>query len=130
MSTIDCPWTAQLLDQGYCIIPDAVPAATIAALAADLDPVFAATPFGQGHFYGYRTKRFGSLLKRSRHAEAITLAPTILAMAEAVLGAACDRIQLNVAQAIEIPQVRSSNFRIATTICGTAPRASTNISSM
>jgi ectoine hydroxylase-related dioxygenase (phytanoyl-CoA dioxygenase family) len=102
MSTIDCPWTAQLLDQGYCIIPDAVPAATIAALAADLDPVFAATPFGQGHFYGYRTKRFGSLLKRSRHAEAIVLAPTILAMAEAVLGAACDRIQLNVAQAIEI----------------------------
>ena len=36
MSTIDCPWTAQLLDQCYCIIPDAVPAATIAALAADL----------------------------------------------------------------------------------------------
>jgi ectoine hydroxylase-related dioxygenase (phytanoyl-CoA dioxygenase family) len=102
MSTTDCPWTAQLLDQGYCIIPDAVPAATISALDADLDPVFAATPFGQGYFYGYRTKRFGSLLKRSRHAEAITLAPTILAMAEAVLGAACDRIQLNVAQAIEI----------------------------
>lgn len=97
-----CPWTARLLEQGYCIIPDAVPRAVIAALAADLDPVFAATPFGQGHFYGYRTKRFGGLLRRSRHAEALVMAPPVLAMAQAVLGDACDRIQLNVAQAIEI----------------------------
>ncbi|WP_454885443.1 phytanoyl-CoA dioxygenase family protein [Sphingomonas oryzagri] len=95
-------WTDQLLDQGYCIIPDAVPATVIASLDADLDPVFAATPFGQGRFYGFRTKRFGSLLKRSRHAEALVMEPTILAMAQAVLGDACDRIQLNVAQAIEI----------------------------
>jgi len=97
-----CARTAQLLEQGYCIIPDAVCAETIWALDADLDPVFEATPFGQGHFYGYRTKRFGSLLKRSRHAEALVMAPTILAMAHSVLGPACDRIQLNVAQAIEI----------------------------
>lgn len=97
-----CPWTAQLLEQGYCVIPDAVCADTITALAADLDPIFAATPFGQGHFYGYRTKRFGGLLKRSRHAEALVMAPTILSMAQSVLSPACDRIQLNVAQAIEI----------------------------
>lgn len=97
-----CPWTDQILKQGYCIIPDAVCAETIVALTADLDPVFAATPFGQGHFYGYRTKRFGSLLKRSRHAEALVMAPAILSMAQSVLSSACDRIQLNVAQAIEI----------------------------
>lgn len=95
-------WTDQLRHQGYCIIPDAVPATVIASLDADLDPIFAATPFGQGRFYGFRTKRFGSLLKRSRHAEALVMDPTILAIAQAVLGDACDRIQLNVAQAIEI----------------------------
>src|SRR3546814_276232 len=98
----DCRWTAHLLRQGYCIIPDAVPAATVEALNADLDPVFAATPFGQGRFYGYRTKRFGSLLKRSRHAEALVMAPTLFSLVETVLAGACDRIQLNVAQAIEI----------------------------
>ena len=97
-----CPWTAQLLAQGYCIVPDALHAETIAALEADLDPVFAATPFGQGRFYGYRTKRFGSLLKRSPYAQGLVMAPAILAMAETVLRPACDRIQLNVAQAIEI----------------------------
>lgn len=74
-------WTDQLLAEGYCIIPDALPAATIAALDADLDLVFRSTPFGQGRFYGNRTKRFGGLLKRSLHAQALILQPTILAIA-------------------------------------------------
>ncbi|WP_236036125.1 phytanoyl-CoA dioxygenase family protein [Rhizorhabdus histidinilytica] len=90
------------MSDGYCIIPDALPAATVAALDADLDPVFAATPFCQGRFYGERTKRFGSLLRRSPHTAKLVLNPMILSMVEAVLGSACDRIQLNVAQAIEI----------------------------
>lgn len=95
-------WTATLLEQGYCIIPGALPDETIEALAADLDPVFAATPFGQGNFYGFRTKRFGGLLKRSPHTEALVMQSDILAMVQQVLGNACERIQLNVAQAIEI----------------------------
>jgi ectoine hydroxylase-related dioxygenase (phytanoyl-CoA dioxygenase family) len=103
-------WTAKLLHQGYCIIPDAVPTSTIAALDADLDPIFAATPFGRGNFYGYRTKRFGSLLKRSRHAETLVMVPTILALAETVLAPGCERIQLNVAQAIEIHPGEPSQF--------------------
>lgn len=101
-ASLPCRWTAQLLDRGFCIIPDAVPRATIAALEADLDPVFTATPFGQGRFYGNNTKRFAGLLKRSCHAQALVMAPSILAIAETVLRPACDRIQLNVAQAIEI----------------------------
>jgi ectoine hydroxylase-related dioxygenase (phytanoyl-CoA dioxygenase family) len=95
-------WIDLLVHQGYCIIPDALPAASIAVLEADLDPVFTATPFGQGRFYGFRTKRFGSLLRRSPHVEPLVMHPGILAIAEAVLGEACDRIQLNVAQGIEI----------------------------
>lgn len=91
-----------LRDSGYCIVPDLVPQATIEAFAADLDPVFAATPFGSGNFYGQRTKRFGSLLKRSIHAEALVREPIILAAVQSILGDACERIQLNVAQAIEI----------------------------
>jgi hypothetical protein len=93
---------AKLLNDGYCIIPDILPTATLAALDADLVPVFEQTPFGHGNFYGFRTKRFGGLLKRSAHAEELVMAPTILSIANEILGAACDRIQLNVAQAIEI----------------------------
>lgn len=95
-------WANLLLGQGYCTIPDLLPAPLIAALEADLEPAFAATPMCQGQFYGNRTRRFGSLLKRSRHAEALVLEPTIASLASAVLGGGCDRIQLNVAQAIEI----------------------------
>nr|WP_117351255.1 phytanoyl-CoA dioxygenase family protein [Blastomonas fulva] len=91
-----------LLDRGFCIVPDLVPRATIEALATDLDPVFAATPFGQGCFYGYRTKRFGGLLRRSANSHALVLEKTIMGAVQAILGQACDRIQLNVAQAIEI----------------------------
>ncbi|GLI99080.1 phytanoyl-CoA dioxygenase family protein [Sphingobium sp. BS19] len=95
-------WTERLLANGYCIIDGALPVETIAALAADLDPVFQATPFCQGRFYGEKTKRFGSLLKRSDHAAALVLHPVIRFIVEAALGGACDRIQLNVAQGIEI----------------------------
>lgn len=103
-------WLNTLMKDGYCIIPDLLPAATLAALDADLDPDFLATPFGEGHFYGFRTKRFASLLRRSLHARALVLEPTILAIARAVLGDACDRIQLNVAQAIEIHPGEAAQF--------------------
>lgn len=95
-------WAQRLLSEGYYIIENALPRVTIDALHADLDPIFAVTPLCEGRFYGEKTKRFASLLKRSDHAAALVLHPAILAMVDAVLGAACDRIQLNVAQAIEI----------------------------
>ncbi|AXB76566.1 phytanoyl-CoA dioxygenase family protein [Novosphingobium sp. P6W] len=93
---------AQLLDQGYCIIENALPTRVLNSLNADLDSVFAATPLCQGRFYGERTKRFASLLKRSPSAARLVLSPAILSLVDAVLKPTCDRIQLNVAQAIEI----------------------------
>lgn len=96
------PWLTDLLAQGYCVIPALQPAEALADLRRDLDVAFETTPFGQGDFYGYWTKRFGSLLRRSSKAAQIVMEPTVLALAEAVLGSACDRIQLNVAQAIAI----------------------------
>lgn len=91
-----------LMEEGYAIIRGALPAPTIAALAADLGPRFDATPFCEGGFYGARTKRFGRLLIRSPHMAALVMHPEILALAEAALGRWCDRLQLNLAQAIEI----------------------------
>ncbi|MBD3774940.1 MAG: phytanoyl-CoA dioxygenase family protein [Rhodobacteraceae bacterium] len=95
-------WADQLARDGFCIIPDLLPASTIAALESDLETCFARTPFCEGDFYGNRTKRFGSLMRRSPAAAELALQPAILSLAEEFLGKSCDRMQLNVAQAIEI----------------------------
>ncbi|MGB5779072.1 MAG: phytanoyl-CoA dioxygenase family protein [Allopontixanthobacter sediminis] len=95
-------WLERLQNDGYCIIPGLVPQSSIAALDTDLEQDFAETPLGHGDFYGFRTKRFGSLLRRSRWACDLVLQPLILSLAREILGKACERIQLNVAQAIAI----------------------------
>lgn len=96
------PQFLQLIEHGYCVIPGLVSPEILATLGRDLAKDFASTPFGKGPFYGYRTKRFGSLLRRSPRAKDLVMEPTVLALAQAVLGPACDTIQLNVAQAIAI----------------------------
>lgn len=91
-----------LRTSGWCLLTDLVPAQQVAALSADFDSAFAATPFCEGDFYGHRTKRFGSLLKRSDRAAGFVMHPTIMALVRASLGPWCDTIQLNLAQAIEL----------------------------
>ncbi len=95
-------WVGQLAADGYCIIRGLLPRESIAGLDADLAPAFDAAPLGHGNFYGYRTKRFGSLLRRSRRTADLVLQPLVLQLARDILGSACERIQLNVAQAIAI----------------------------
>ncbi|WP_257538983.1 phytanoyl-CoA dioxygenase family protein [Sphingobium sp. CFD-1] len=96
------PLLAQLFEQGWCLIPDALPEGVITALDADLAPAFAATPFCQGPFYGETTKRFGRLLTRSPHTEALVRHPLVTHIATQILEPWCDCIQLNVGQAIAI----------------------------
>lgn len=91
-----------LMTDGWCVIPRALPRETIDVLDADLAPIYEATPFCEGDFYGGRTKRFGSLLKRSPHAAALAQEALILAVTEAVLSPWCDTIQLNLMQAIAL----------------------------
>jgi hypothetical protein len=94
--------TARLLADGYCVIPNAVAPAAIAALNQEFDARFAATPFCEGGFYGGRTKRFGALLRRAAGAEALVRHALVLDIADAVLRPWCDRIALNLTQAVEI----------------------------
>jgi ectoine hydroxylase-related dioxygenase (phytanoyl-CoA dioxygenase family) len=94
---------AELLrEQGYCVIPGLLDPQIIAALDADLAERFEWTPFCEGAFYGAATKRFGRLLALSPHAATLVQHPLILAIAEQLLSPWCDRIQLNVAQAIAV----------------------------
>jgi hypothetical protein len=87
---------------GWCLLADLMSSEDMAVLNADLDPAFKATPFCTGDFYGNRTKRFGSLLKRSDQVARFVQHPLIMALVEASLGPWCDAVQLNLAQAIEI----------------------------
>jgi hypothetical protein len=59
-----------LMQDGYCILPGAVPTELMAAIEADLAPRFAVTPYCEGGFYGERKKRFDRLLVRSEHVAA------------------------------------------------------------
>lgn len=96
------PLQEKLKDDGYVIVPDLLPARTLQALAGDLEESLLKTPFCEGAFYGERTKRFGSLLNRSPHAQSLVCHPLVLEIANGVLGPFCDRIQLNLTQAVEI----------------------------
>lgn len=87
---------------GWCVFGRAVEPALIASIEADLDPRFAATPLCQGAFYGAHTKRFGSLLTRSPAIEHLAMRPLILELVEQMLLPWCERIALNLTQAIEI----------------------------
>ena len=87
---------------GYCVIRDAMPQDAVRALAEDLGPIFDRTNLSVGPFYGATTKRFHGLLRRSQHMAAFVQHPGVLATVNAILGAHCDSIQLNLTQAIEI----------------------------
>jgi hypothetical protein len=95
-------WVEALSADGYCIIPDAAPPAAVAALAADMNPEFERTPHATGPFYGEWTKRFHGLLRRSLHMDGFVRNELVLGIVENILGPACDSIQLNLTQAIEV----------------------------
>ncbi|MCP3731313.1 phytanoyl-CoA dioxygenase family protein [Sphingomonas sp. MG17] len=92
----------QLLDEGYCIIPEATSPRAVQSLSEDLARPFAETPCSQGPFYGSWTKRFHGLLGRSGHMDAFVRNPLILSIVEQILAPGYECIQLNLTQAIEI----------------------------
>lgn len=95
-------YAKQLAHHGWCVIPDAMPRASVDALDRDLSTTFEETPYCEGGFYGARTKRFGRLLGRSRHAAAFVQHEVILGVSKRMLAPWCDTIQLNLTQAIAI----------------------------
>lgn len=103
MTAVDvCATCDRLSERGYAVVREALGSSEIAKLENDLARRFEATPHCEGDFYGPRTKRFGSLLIRSTHAEALVRHPVMIEIVERVLGPHCDRIALNLTQAVEI----------------------------
>lgn len=103
-------WKDRLLSDGFCVIPDLLPAGRIETLDRDLADDFAETPFCKGGFYGEHTKRFGRLLLRSKVSEELVMHPLVLGVVKAVLGPWCDTVQLNLTQALSIHPGAPSQF--------------------
>lgn len=94
--------SASLQLEGWCRIERALDPAVLRRLEADLEGAFALTPFCRGPFYGEKTRRFGALLARSPLASQLVMHPLVLRLVEAMLLPWCERIALNLTQAIEI----------------------------
>lgn len=95
-------WAEILRADGYCIIPNAAPSGLIDATWGELRDRFEKTPFCEGDFYGWGTKRFGGVLKRSKYAADLVMHPLILRIVDEILRPFCDSFQLNLTQALEI----------------------------
>lgn len=95
-------WSALLLEQGWCAIPDLLDRERVAALDRDLAQDFQETPFCKGGFYGERTKRFGRLLARSQRAASLVRHPLVLGIVRKILEPWCDTVQLNLTQALAL----------------------------
>lgn len=96
------PYVDQLARDGWCIMPDALPAQRITRLDDDLAEGFGRAPYCRGPFYGDTTKRLGRLPLRSVHSEALICHEQILEIVQQFLGPWCDHVQLNTTQAIAI----------------------------
>lgn len=102
MSAVADRHAAAVNRNGWCVIGRALDPDILHALETDLAEPFARTPLCQGAFYGDRTRRFGSLLTRSPLAQQLVMQPLVLNVVEQMLLPWCDRIALNLTQAIEI----------------------------
>ncbi len=83
-----------LLEHGYIVIEDLAPDLTARAFA-ELAPQIEAAPFGSTEFLGLRTKRLGSLFRRSMAAREMVVHPTVMALCDRLLLPHCARYQLN-----------------------------------
>jgi ectoine hydroxylase-related dioxygenase (phytanoyl-CoA dioxygenase family) len=89
---------ATLADDGYCVVENVLDPATVAATRAELQGLFAATPYGRDDFEGRATRRVYGLFAKTRALDAMATHPIVLDTLDRVLGPA----QLSAPTAIEI----------------------------
>lgn len=93
----------EILNRDGCVVIEGLlPAATAERVACELESFFCDAEFGRGGFVGFRTKRLGSVLRKSGSAMQLLAAPTVVSAMENLLRPWCERIQLNLTQAISI----------------------------
>lgn len=94
--------TAILRDDGCVVIDGLLNATQIDAVDHEVDSYLSRTPRGEADFFGHKTRRMGGIVRKSPSSHALIMHPTVLGIMNAILGPNCDRIQLNLTQAIRI----------------------------
>ena len=94
--------TAVLRGDGCAVVDGLLPLDHIDAVDREIDHFLSRTPHGEADFFGHKTRRMGGIVRKSPSSHALITHPTILGAMNALLGPNCDRIQLNLTQAIRI----------------------------
>jgi ectoine hydroxylase-related dioxygenase (phytanoyl-CoA dioxygenase family) len=93
----------RILEEDGCIVISGVMHDLQARrLKAELNANFEKTPFCQGNFFGFATKRMSSILYKSEAAREIVIHPAILSAMDHFLLKSCRGYQINLTQAIQI----------------------------
>jgi ectoine hydroxylase-related dioxygenase (phytanoyl-CoA dioxygenase family) len=94
---------AEIIDRdGAVIIEGLLDEPQYRDLRGELDPEFAQADFCQGLFYGEKTKRIHSLVRKSKTTRHLIMMPRVVEIMNRILGPNCDQIQLNLTQGIQI----------------------------
>jgi ectoine hydroxylase-related dioxygenase (phytanoyl-CoA dioxygenase family) len=76
---------------------------TMDQIRSELDAYVGRAYHGEGEFWGFKTKRFGALVTKSRtFAEQCAPNPQVLAVMDQLLGPRCERYQLHVTMLVQI----------------------------
>lgn len=90
---------ARLARDGYVIVERLLTEAEVDEVAAALQPLQDATPFGENEFMGVRTRRVFNLLAKTRALDGLILNEAVLKLLRSQLG---ESIQLSIASTMEI----------------------------
>lgn len=95
-------FVSALQEDGCVVIEGLFPRRKIDAVAREVDAYLSRTPCGEADFFGHKTRRMGGIVRKSPSSHDLITHPKMLGIMDAILGPSCDRIQLNLTQAIRI----------------------------
>ena len=88
----------QLQTEGYVILPGLLSAPEVEEVSCALAPLLTRQPWGQGEFFGSRTRRLHNILAKTRVTDCLVGHPTVVELVRTVLG----HPQVSIVNAIEI----------------------------
>lgn len=91
-----------LARDGVVVLTDLVPMSVIDQVDAELAPYLDRTPFGEGQFFGRRTRRTASIFAKSKASHQLGAHPYVTEVVKSFLLKHCSSIQISGTQAISI----------------------------
>ena len=93
-----------LEQEGAVVLKDVLSPDLLSSLDREVDTLLGQTETCEGIFHGFRTKRVGGMIGKSKLCQQMAIDPTILAVMDHFLLPHCDNYQINLTQLIAIGQ--------------------------